>query len=127
MKILVIDDDSISKRIIKYVFQSNKYRVVTANNGVEGIEKIDKEKPDLIFLDIVMPVMDGFKTCACIKSNPDTKDIPIFMISARTRLGDIEKAFQSGADDYIEKNTDLSSLEKKVLTKLKTINTSLRE
>lgn len=77
--------------------------VLTAVNGQEGIEKAEKEQPDLILLDATMPVMDGIEALAALKSNLATKDIPVVMLSADSGKDSIEKAKQLGALDFIAK------------------------
>jgi CheY-like chemotaxis protein len=77
--------------------------VVTAINGQEGIEKAEKEQPDLILLDATMPVMDGLEALCALKANPATKDIPVVMLSAESGTDNIERARQLGALNFITK------------------------
>lgn len=77
--------------------------VLTAVNGQEGIEKAEKEKPDLILLDATMPVMDGIEALASLKANPATKDIPVLMLSADSGKDNVERATQLGALKFITK------------------------
>ena len=77
--------------------------VITAVNGQEGIEKAEKEKPDLILLDATMPVMDGIEVLAALKANPATKDIPVVMLSADFGKDNAERATQLGALKFISK------------------------
>ena len=78
-----------------------------------------KEKPDLILLDIMMPVMNGYETCEILKNTEETKDIPIFMLSAKSQMVDLDDAFNVGADDYIVKPFDIEKLEYSINYKLK--------
>ena len=77
--------------------------VITAVNGQEGIEKAEKEKPELILLDTTMPVMDGIEVLAALKANPATKDIPVVMLSADSGKDNVERATQLGALKFISK------------------------
>jgi len=77
--------------------------IITAVNGQEGIEKAEKEKPDLILLDATMPVMDGIEALAALKANPATKDIPVVMLSADSVEENVERAIQLGALKFISK------------------------
>jgi two-component system cell cycle response regulator len=78
-------------------------QVVTAVDGLDALEKVKAETPDLILLDIMMPRMIGFEVCRKLKSAPATRDIPIVMVTALNELGDIERGVESGTDDFITK------------------------
>ena len=78
-------------------------QVCTAADGLEALDKVAGEDPHLILLDIMMPRMSGFEVCRKIKSDPATRDIPIIMVTALNELGDIERAVDSGCDDFITK------------------------
>ena len=103
LKILVIDDEEGVLTLLKFRLGKFGHEVITSNNGPEGIRKARMFEPDLILLDLVMPVMSGFRVCELLKSYKKTKDIPIFIFTALDRLEDVERAFEKGADDYIVK------------------------
>lgn len=103
LKILVIDDEEGVLALLKFKLERFGHIVITANNGIDGIRKARKLEPDLILLDLVMPVMSGFRVCELLKSYNKTKDIPIFIFTALDRMEDVKRAFEAGADDYIVK------------------------
>lgn len=103
-KILIIEDDPYVRRFYGRLFSFEKYQVEMAANGEEGIELAKKNKPDLILLDIMMPVMNGMEVLAKLVGDPETKDCPVVML---TVLGDeetIQKAKDLGAKGYIVKS-----------------------
>ena len=123
-KILVVDDEPDVVEMIKTALESAAYQVVTAFNGQEGIEKAQKEKPDAIVLDIMMPVKDGFATCRELKGDPACKDIPIVILTAvGEHFANSRYAKSMGleleAEDYIDKPVDPKILLSRVQKLLK--------
>jgi len=112
--ILVVDDEKDIQAFIKFKLQKIGYNVVTAPNGYEAIEKLKKFRPDLVLLDIRMPVMDGFKTCDYIKNHKDYKYIPVIFVSILNDIKDKATAYKYGADDYITKPIDIITLAARV-------------
>ncbi|MBN1160777.1 MAG: response regulator [Dehalococcoidales bacterium] len=102
-KVLVIEDDPTSLRLIEYALKQRGYQVMTTLNGLEGIITAQKEEPDLIILDIMLPGIDGFEVCRRLHSGSQTTKIPILIISAKTQKEDINAGFKAGADDYLLK------------------------
>lgn len=102
-KVLVVDDDPNIQKIVTIFLQTEGCDVITASNGRDALEMISKDKPELMFLDVMMPVMDGYEVCKQIKAQPALKDIPIVMFTAKGSLDDIQKAIRAGADDYVIK------------------------
>ena len=102
-KVLIIEDDPTSLRLIEYALKQRGYQVLTTLNGLEGIITAQKEEPDLIILDIMLPGIDGFEVCRRLHSGSQTADIPILIISAKTQKEDINAGFKAGADDYLLK------------------------
>jgi len=102
-KILVVDDEEDVRRLLVTIFKDAGYEVVTASNGKEAIDIAKSEHPDLIFMDILMPVMDGYQACSAIKSDPDTKDIFIAFLTAKGLPEDWDQGLRSEADMYIAK------------------------
>jgi CheY-like chemotaxis protein/MinD-like ATPase involved in chromosome partitioning or flagellar assembly len=102
-KVLIIEDDPTSLRLIEYALKQRGYQVMTTLNGLEGIITAQKEEPDLIILDIMLPGIDGFEVCRRLHSGSQTANIPILIISAKTQKEDINAGFKAGADDYLLK------------------------
>jgi two-component system alkaline phosphatase synthesis response regulator PhoP len=102
-KILLVDDEPDILEIVGYNLSNEGYKVITANNGVEGVEKAKKEKPQLIILDVMMPEMDGIEACEQIRKIPDLNDSIITFLTARGEDYSQMAGFDAGADDYITK------------------------
>ena len=102
-KILVVDDEPNIVKIVANRLKANGYEVVTAYNGLEGLEKAGQESPDLILLDVIMPDMDGYQVLSRLKDDPRTKPIPVIMVTARGQLDDVNMATELGAVDYVVK------------------------
>ena len=122
MRILVIDDDQSIRKLLNFNLSASNHEVISAVDGLDGIKKAIALKPDLILLDIMMPIMDGFETCRKLKSDGNTKNIPIFILSAKSQMTDLDEAFDAGADDYIIKPFDIDKLEYTLNFKLKIYN-----
>jgi two-component system, cell cycle response regulator len=103
LTVLFADDEAINRSVVNHVLTRAGYNVVTANNGAEALQEAIKIIPDLIILDIMMPMMDGMQACRLIKSNPKTKDIPILFFSAITDTEQKVNGLMLGANDYINK------------------------
>ncbi|MEQ8222483.1 MAG: response regulator [Candidatus Eremiobacterota bacterium] len=104
-KILVIDDDLNIIKLMTYVLKKEKYEVMTAKNGQDGLKLVKDFNPSLIVLDLMMPVMDGFKFLEAFKSITMT-DVPVIVTTARGYTKEIEKIIDAGASAYIEKPFD---------------------
>ena len=102
-KILVVDDEIYIVHILDFSLGVEGYEVMTALDGEQALDKVKQEKPDLIVLDIMMPKLDGYETCKALKSDAETKDIPVILLSAKGRNVDQKVGFEVGADDYITK------------------------
>ena len=102
-KILVVDDEIYIVHILDFSLGMEGYEVVTALDGEQGLEKARTQRPDLIVLDIMMPKLDGYETCKMLKADPETRSIPIILLSAKGRNIDQKIGFEVGADDYITK------------------------
>jgi len=125
-KILIVDDEPFNVDYLKQELEDLNCDAVAAINGQEALDKVESESPDLILLDIMMPVMDGFEVLAHLKANPSWRDIPVIVISANNNLQSVVKGIELGADDYLPKPFEptllhariSSSLEKKQLRDL---------
>ncbi len=113
-RILVIEDNRDNMILIGDVLQTLKYSILTAHDGEEGVRKAAAEKPDLILMDISLPVMDGLTATKTIKANPELNHIPIIAVTAHAMIGDRERALEAGCDDYISKPINLRELAKKI-------------
>ena len=102
-KILIIDDDLDTLRLVGLMLQRQGYQISAATNGHQGLEKAFEEDPDLILLDVMMPRMSGFQVCSRLKKDASTRDIPIVMVTALNEVADVERAVESGADDFLTK------------------------
>ena len=102
-KILVVDDEVHILKIIDYKLRTAGYTVITAADGVEGVEKARAEQPDLILLDVMMPRMDGFQALEALKRDPATKAIPVFMLTVKGKEMDRLRGLQMGIAAYITK------------------------
>ncbi|MEK7560485.1 MAG: response regulator [Patescibacteria group bacterium] len=105
-KILVIEDNENNFYLIKFLLEANRYEVVRAHNGLDGIEKAQTQKPDLILMDVQLPKLDGYTATQRIKAIPDLNKIPIIALTSYAMQGDREKAKAAGCDDYIPKPID---------------------
>lgn len=119
-KILLADDEEDIKTVVKLFLESKGYTIVTAFDGLDAIEKAKAENPDLILLDIMMPIIDGFEVCKRLKEDAATGSIPIIMLSAASKIDSVKKGLELGAVDYIVKPFDPVKLEE-------TINKVLRK
>ncbi|MDP2910546.1 MAG: response regulator [bacterium] len=120
-KILIIEDDQLLRKIISRKLKKEKYKVIEATDGEEGLRSAQLENPDLILLDLVLPEIDGFEVLARLKKNPNASEIPVIILS---NLGDEEKVeagLKLGAVDYLIKAQlnpgDIINKIKKVLNK----------
>jgi DNA-binding response OmpR family regulator len=102
-KVLVVDDEEYIQHILNFSFGAEGYDVVTASDGEEGIDKAKNEKPDVIVMDIMMPKLDGYEACKRLKSDPETKGIPVILLTAKGRDVDRKLGSEAGADDYVVK------------------------
>ena len=101
--ILIADDDPILVELVKFRLEGAGYDTIVASDGEEAVDRIKSEKPDLVVLDSMMPVIPGHEVLRIIKSDPETKHIPIVMLTARKGEADVVAAIRSGAADYLTK------------------------
>ena len=128
-KILIVDDEPFNVDYLEQELEGLDCEIISANNGQEALEKVRIAAPDLVLLDIMMPVMDGFAVLSQLKADASTRDIPVVIISASNDLKSVVKGIQMGAEDYLPKPFEptllharvSSSLEKKRLHDLRTL------
>ena len=103
-KVLVVDDNAQNRELLEaYMEDLDGVSTSSAIDGEDALAKVAEDKPDLILLDVMMPRTSGFEVCKRLKSNPDTKHIPIIMVTALHEMGDIERAVEVGTDDFVTK------------------------
>ena len=117
-KILIVDDDLDTLRLVGLMLQRQGYQISAATNGQQGLEKAVEEAPDLILLDVMMPDMDGYEVTRRLRQNPSTIATPILMFTAKAQMDDKLVGFEVGADDYLTKPTHPSELQARVRTLL---------
>ncbi len=103
MRILIADDSQTNRYFITSVLKKYGHEMFTAENGMDTLLKVGEINPDLVILDILMPEMDGYEVCNFISNNPDTKDIPVIILTSLSQTEDLVKAFAAGAMDFIKK------------------------
>ena len=104
-KILVVEDVEFNRDLVVQLLEDD-YEIITAADGAEGLRLAERERPDLILMDLSLPIVDGWEATRRIKANVALKHIPIIALSAHAMTGDEEKARQSGCDDYLSKPLD---------------------
>ena len=115
LKILVVDDTKLNLSLITKVVASEGHIAITAQNGEEAVEKYTSEAPDLILMDVMMPVMDGHECIRRLRARPATRNLPIFAVTAKAMPADQQASLAAGASDYISKPID----EQQLVDKLK--------
>ena len=101
--ILLVDDNVQNLELMEAYLESLPCRIQTAVDGVEAFDAINKEAPDMVLLDVMMPRMSGFELCQKIKASPATRDIVVIMVTALHEVGDLERAVECGTDDFLTK------------------------
>lgn len=120
-KILIVDDDWGIVQIIQSLLDLSGYKTVVAADGREAVQVARDEDPDLILLDIMMPEMDGFDVCKFLRRDHDFDDTRIIMLTSLTQMGDAEKSFSAGANDFLGKPFDADRLLLKVKKQLEEV------
>ena len=115
--VMIVDDNVQNVELLQAFLEALPVKIITANDGVEALEKVEQHNPDLILLDIMMPRMSGFQVCRTLKGNNKTRDIQILMVTALNELGDIEQASECGTDDFVSKPVNKFEL----LTRVKSL------
>ena len=102
-RILLVDDNEQNLELIQAYLESLPVEIESARDGIEAIEAVERKRPDLILLDVMMPRMSGFEVCQKLKSNTETRDIVVIMVTALHEVADYERAVESGTDDFLSK------------------------
>jgi two-component system alkaline phosphatase synthesis response regulator PhoP len=114
VKILIVDDEPNIVQTLQDRLEMNDFNVVTACNGKEGLDMAIQETPDVVLLDVIMPVMDGLEMLEALRKEPTCQDVSVVMLTARSQTQDIARANACGIEDYIVKPFDLSELLEKI-------------
>ena len=117
-KILLVEDNEMNQDMLTRRLERRGYQVVLATDGAQGVALASSESPDLILMDMSLPVMDGWDATRQIKSDPATSSIPVIALTAHAMSGDRERAIQAGCDDYDTKPIELPRLLGKIETLL---------
>lgn len=116
--VLFIDDEENIRALVSYNLRLEGFQIFLAHDGLSGLKIAKRIYPDLILLDVAMPGVDGLQVLSELKKNSRTKPIPVFMLTAKGMIDDIERAFDLGADDYITKPFDPHKLGKSIKKKM---------
>ncbi|WP_296425824.1 phosphate regulon transcriptional regulator PhoB [Yoonia sp.] len=119
--VLIVEDEAAQREVLAYNLEAEGFRVTRAENGEEGLLCVDEDTPDVIVLDWMMPHLSGIEVCRRIKMRPETRGIPIIMLSARSEEVDMVRGLETGADDYVVKPYSVSELMARVRTQLRRV------
>ncbi len=108
--ILLVEDNKQYAEVIKLHLEGAGHKVHIAYDGETALKSVKEVGPDIIFLDVMLPGMDGIAVCAQLKGNPDLKAIPVVMLTGRTEMKDVDEALRAGAEDYISKMDDIETI-----------------
>jgi CheY-like chemotaxis protein len=109
-KILLVDDSATVLMMERMILASERFQIVTAANGEEAHARAKAEQPDLILMDIVMPKVNGIQACKAIKEDPETKHIPVILVTTRGEAESMEAGYSSGCNDYVTKPVNSAEL-----------------
>ena len=118
-KILVVDDEEKNVKLMEAILLPRGYEIVKAYNGEEALQQVAKQMPDLILLDVMMPIMNGFEVCKKLKDDPETRLIPIVIMTALGELEDRVRGIEAGADDFLTKPVNRDELLARIQTSLR--------
>ncbi|VAW30027.1 hypothetical protein MNBD_CHLOROFLEXI01-3401 [hydrothermal vent metagenome] len=108
--VLIVDDEPLTQDLLRLMLEPAGFRVTEAENGLVALQKVQENRPDIMILDVMMPFMDGITVCKRIRSNNETADLPIVMLSGKTHLNAVEEGLQAGANRYLSKPMSRSDL-----------------
>lgn len=109
-KILVVDDDQVTLEILKSALEENNFRVLTASDGLDALNKARTEDPDLILLDVILPKIQGYQVCRLLKFDEKYSHIPIVMLTGKTGEENKVTGLKTGADEYVTKPFDVADI-----------------
>lgn len=120
-RILIVEDNEMNRDMLSRRLERKGYSITMAVDGGAGVERAIAEIPNLILMDMSLPVLDGWEATRRVKANPGTKDIPVIALTAHAMTGDRDKAMEAGCDDYDTKPIDLPRLLSKIEAQLKRV------
>jgi len=109
-RVLIVDDHGPTVRLIQDVLEQEGFSVITAGNGAECLLAVHRERPDLVILDVMMPVMNGFQTLRVLRENEQTRSLPVIILTIRESQEDVLEGWKSGADLYLTKPFQVAEL-----------------
>ncbi len=112
--ILIAEDNAVNRELLRELLEMRGYSVIEACDGQEALKKIAEAQPDILLLDLGMPVLDGFETVQKIRENPDMSSLPVLAVTAYAMRGDREKVLRSGFDGYLSKPIDAGALDREL-------------
>ncbi len=114
-KLLVVDDEETIHKLLNRVFEDEKIEILKAVNGEEGVKRAVEHQPQLILLDVNMPVLDGYGTIRELRKNKATRSIPVMMFTSKDEIVDHVVGFELGVEDYLTKPIDIKELKRRVM------------
>lgn len=118
-RVLIADDNQPNRELLEAYLDDEGYEIIMASDGEHTMQLVGQQHPDIILLDIMMPRLSGYEVCEQLKSNPETRSIPVLMVTALTEMGDIEKAIEKGCDDFLKKPVNRLELQTRVRSLLR--------
>lgn len=122
--VLVVEDEHAQREVLAYNLEAEGFKVSKAENGEEALLLVDEDNPDIIVLDWMMPNLSGIEVCRRLKTRPETRSIPIIMLSARSEEVDKVRGLETGADDYVVKPYSIVELMARVRSQLRRVRPS---
>lgn len=119
--VLIVEDEAAQREVLAYNLEAEGFRITRAENGEEGLLCVEEDTPDVIILDWMMPHLSGIEVCRRLKMKPETRGIPVIMLSARSEEVDKVRGLETGADDYVVKPYSVSELMARVRTQLRRV------
>jgi len=116
MRILIVEDDPDARKVLGLILKLDGFEVAAVPGGREAIQFLQADRPDLILLDVIMPMMDGYELCRWLRANPTTARLPVVMLSGRADPESVTRGLQVGADEYLAKPIKPSSLTRQLHT-----------
>ena len=113
-KVLVVEDNEMNRDMLSRRLQRRGYEVIVSVDGEDGVSKARSDSPDIILMDMDLPILDGWAATQKLKASPETRSIPVIALTAHAMAGDREKALEAGCDDYDTKPVEFSRLTEKI-------------
>lgn len=123
--VLVVDDEPMARTLLRLMLVRAGFEVVEAEDGYDALDKLKEGEPDVMILDVMMPGIDGFHVCETVRATPNTSELPIIMLSAKTDLASVNKGLRLGANKYLTKPISPEELTRQVRDVLQNSNSRL--